>query len=295
MGVAMTEREVRGDEATGLMQALAGRVWSLSSRWHIGDLAWDRLHITGREDNWRTRVWEERGKIIGWGWITMPQELNFQVDPNHPHLAEAILAWFEATAPDAELAVDVLDREAHLIRALEAGGYEPEMDIPYFLYNRRSLDDLPEPVLPAGFTCCPIDPVKDVGRRVAQHVAAWAPSRVTGESYRRVMSQFPYRADLDWVAKAPDGTFVTECIIWFDEANGVGEIEPTSTRAEFRRLGLGRATCLFALGHLRDLGARTAVVYCRGDDAYPVPKALYHGMGFRPYARTITYRKHRSI
>jgi hypothetical protein len=41
---------------------------------------------------------------------------------------------------------------------------------------------------------------------------------------------------------------------------------------------------------LRDAGATAAVVCPRGDDAYPVPGLLYRGLGFRPGARTVTYR-----
>jgi hypothetical protein len=40
---------------------------------------------------------------------------------------------------------------------------------------------------------------------------------------------------------------------------------------------------------LRRAGASRAVVYARGDAAYPVPKRLYFGLGLRPVARTVTY------
>ncbi|GAA2613348.1 hypothetical protein [Streptomyces tubercidicus] len=36
-------------------------------------------------------------------------------------------------------------------------------------------------------------------------------------------------------------------------------------------------------------GGRRAVVYCRGDAGYPVPKRLYESLGFTAYTRTHTY------
>ena len=38
-------------------------------------------------------------------------------------------------------------------------------------------------------------------------------------------------------------------------------------------------------------GAELAVVYARGDPAYPVPKLLYRSLGFRAHARTITFTR----
>ena len=34
-----------------------------------------------------------------------------------------------------------------------------------------------------------------------------------------------------------------------------------------------------------------AVVYARGDAAYPTPKLLYESLGFRTHARTIIFRR----
>ncbi|WP_284045695.1 hypothetical protein [Paractinoplanes maris] len=42
---------------------------------------------------------------------------------------------------------------------------------------------------------------------------------------------------------------------------------------------------------MRDAGAALAVVYPCGDAAYPVPRELYHRIGFRDAGRTVTYRR----
>jgi GNAT superfamily N-acetyltransferase len=107
-------------------------------------------------------------------------------------------------------------------------------------------------------------------RRVAVHRAVWHPSRVTEASYRNVMTAWPYRGRLDWVVEAPDGRFAAQCLVWLDEHNAVGELEPVGTLPEFRRRGLARTVCLAALHAARDAGARKAVVYpVIGDPKFP--------------------------
>ena len=44
-----------------------------------------------------------------------------------------------------------------------------------------------------------------------------------------------------------------------------------------------------ALRRLRDEGAATAIVACRGDDASPIPCALYESVGFTEFARYRTF------
>lgn len=271
------------------MQRLAQRIWSPASQWHIGDLAWQRNEHVGREPEWPTALWEADGEVVAWGWAELPGTLALQVDPARPELAGAVLDWFSGVATAPELTVTVLDAEIQLVGALERHGYTRQEN-PAVVYCHLShpLADLPEPVLPQGYRARPVGGDADVAGRVAVHRAAWHPSRVTETSYRNVMSAWPYRSDLDWVIEAPDGRFLAYCLIWLDEQNGVGELEPVGTDPEFRRSGLARAVCLAAMHALRQAGAAQAVVY-------PVlgrpPVQLYHGLGFRPYARTLTFTK----
>jgi GNAT superfamily N-acetyltransferase len=148
------------------------------------------------------------------------------------------------------------------------------------------------PVLPAGFSVRSVRGEADLPGRVAVHRAVWAPSRVTEASYRAVMAAWPYRADLDWVVVAPDGTMAASCLIWLDEQNGVGELEPVGTDPGYRRQGLGRAVCLAALHALRRAGATQAVVYpVVGHPRSPAAGTLYDSLGFTPYGRTLTYTR----
>ncbi|MGW3999715.1 GNAT family N-acetyltransferase [Amycolatopsis sp. NPDC004772] len=290
---AVTRRGYAGPADLRAMQDLAQRIWSKSSSVHVGDLAWQRFQHAGREAEWPTVLWEAGGEVVAWGWISLPGELALLVGPARPGLAPEVLAWFEDTASAAELAVTVLDAEKHVVAALERCGYALQESPVFQSYMSRLLVDLPEPVVPAGFTLRPVG-ADDLDRRVAVHRTVWHPSRVTGPSYRTVMAAWPYRAGLDWVAEAPDGRFAAQCLIWLDDRNAVGELEPVGTLPEFRRTGLARAVCLAALHAAHHAGAREAVVY-------PVinhPKSvgalpLYRALGFRPYARTLTFTRTR--
>lgn len=290
---AVTRRSYTGPGDLRAMQNLARRIWSKSSSVHVGDLAWQRFQHVGREAEWPTALWEADGEVVAWGWTSLPAELALLVDPALPGLASEVLGWFEDTTSAAELSVTVLDAEKHVVAALERHGYALQENSVYQSYLSRLLVDLPEPVVPSGFTVRPVGP-DDLKQRVAVHRAVWHPSRVTGPSYRNVMAAWPYRARLDWVAEAPDGRFAAQCLIWLDEQNAVGELEPVGTLPEFRRMGLARAVCLAALHAAHHAGAREAVVYpVVGHQKFPAALPLYVALGFRPYARTLTFTRTR--
>jgi len=87
--------------------------------------------------------------------------------------------------------------------------------------------------------------------------------------------------------EAPDGTLAASAIGWYDEANGAGQFEPVGTRPDHRRLGIGRALMLFGLQRFREAGAEQAIVACRGDENYPIPRRLYESVGFRELTRDV--------
>jgi ribosomal protein S18 acetylase RimI-like enzyme len=66
-------------------------------------------------------------------------------------------------------------------------------------------------------------------------------------------------------------------------------LEPVGTDPRFRRQGLGRAVCLAAMHALRAAGADRAVVYPTFGHGHPGAIPLYADLGFRPYARSVSY------
>jgi ribosomal protein S18 acetylase RimI-like enzyme len=283
-----------------LMQQVAVGSWRVEgplSRVHVGDIAWQCHQHSGREHEWRMRLWLRDGEPAGWGWLWTPDDGELVVAPgDRGALVAEVAEWLagEAAACGAtELVVSALETDRATIAPLVSAGFAADAERS-FNHMVRSLRDLPEPPsLPDGFRVRHVSGEADLPRRVAVHRAAFSvlrPSRVTEQSYRKVMAAWPYRPELDWVVEAPDGRFAAACLIWLDEANGVGELEPVGTDPAFWRMGLGRAVCLAALGALARLGADTAVVGSREVDGLPPAPALYRSIGFDTATRVVVLR-----
>jgi ribosomal protein S18 acetylase RimI-like enzyme len=245
----------------------------------------------------------ENGSMAAWGYIVPPQmitvtadrkemsdaSLNWQVHPSRPELLDDVLDWLETEVPAAKRRTTARAADKNSIERLRARGYAHDPAAPWHLLNARTLDRIEQPTLPPGYVLKTMREVADVSRRVAVHRAAWDRSTVTEESYARLMRTWPYRNDLDFVAEALDGTLVSSALGWYDEANHTGQFEPVGTDPNHRRLGLASAVMLFGMQRLRDAGATRALVACRGDDDYPIPKLVYESIGFRELSRDMPF------
>jgi ribosomal protein S18 acetylase RimI-like enzyme len=285
--LAVVARDFSGPDDLRRMQLLVQASWArrgTASQRHIGDIAWGWHQHVGRQQLWFTRLWLDGEHALAYGWLDENRFLDFYVHPERPELLDEILAWAGASETEA------LDSDADAIAALERHGFERAADNAGFMvYLARGLDDLPRQALADGFELRTVQEA-DVGSRVEAHRSAFHPSRVTVESYANVRRAWPYRADLDCIAVAPDGRVAAYCLGWLDTANRVGELEPVGTHADFRRRGLAAAVCSFALHRFAEEGATRAIVYARGDAAYAGPKQLYESIGFRAHTRTAFYR-----
>lgn len=269
------------------MQKLTQAIWSLEANYHIGDLAWQRYRHAGRENEWHTAIWEVEGTPVAWGWIKLPDSLMLQVDPNFPEIANVVLDWYDHTTETKDQIVTVLETESHIISALENSSFTSFEATPEVL-SKISLEHCPFPVtLPENFTARHLRGVEDLPKRVAVQRAAFESSRVTEESYLNVMQAEPYDQSLDWVIESPTGEFVAFCLIWFDDVNKVGLLEPVGTDPKYWRMGLGSSICKLALNALREKGAETATVVSTSPETYK----FYKSIGFEQYAQTKSFRR----
>lgn len=289
-------RNYEGEADLRLMQELAAECWRLEGplvEAQVGDLPWRMYQHLDKLAEVRVRLWlNGSGRPQAWAWHWLPAELDFQLHPTAPPAVLAgVLDWFESEArPDEQDVITVWALEAHeqTVATLEAAGYERAEDSWYEHMVAPLENEPPAPQLPDGFELRTVRGDEDVERRVEVHRAAFAPSRVVPESYRKVMQSWPYRPELDHVVVAPDGTFAAFCLCWLDEENRVGELEPVGTHPDHRRRGLARAVCLAGLRSLRAVGADTALVYpVGGSDA----ARLYEAMGFISRTRHLPFRK----
>ena len=248
--------------------------------WHVGDVTWGLRQHEGREHEWKIRIWKDGDRPVAWSWLKGDRALlEFDVRRDRLDLLDEVLA-----DPDARRAAAFEDDE-EVRAALSRQGFTRPGDRMHFL--ACDLSDAPEvPPLPGGFRCRTVEP-DDLAERVAVHRDVWAPSRVTESSFGNVQASWPYRASLDCVVEAPDRRFAAYCLLWPDDENGVGELEPVGVREEFRRRGLGAAVCTFALHRLYEEGGRHGIVYCVTDEAC----GLYESIGFRRHATLVGYSR----
>jgi len=278
------------------MQELAQRVYPQTGYTSIGDLAWNYTLTYDRPQDNPTALWREQGEVQAWGWLQLPGVLWLQVDPAHAELAGDVLDWAEAYATSA-LAIDVADSEHAVVSALAERGYQPQ-DGPFFSCLSMSLTDIPAaPTLPDGYqigqvTCdCHFPSDEEIARRVAVHRSAFDGSKFDATRYLHMMEVYPYRTSLDLVVEAPDGSFASYCLGWYDERNQIGQFEPVGTHPDHRQQHLATAVTIAVLRGFQAAGGEHAIVNARGDADYPAPKRLYESLGFRQHTRTRTYRR----
>ena len=284
------------------MQHIVQRTWTPDSHWHIGDLAWQ----SPSSADWKVALWP------GQAWAALPEPGYLDLHAT-PELIEDVLSWFDLSWFDretgaAEQTVTAMDSDKALIAALLQAGYHEVADEVFFRHCLCALDDdLRTPQLPDGY-CVRATRPDEMAERAAVHRAAWRPkwlgelqvppvdlgdgeSGMTTERYAGIAATWPYRAELDLVVEAPDGTLAASALGWYDEVSKSALLEPVGTDPRHARRGLGAAVSLACLHAMRDAGATIAKVCPRGDDAYPVPRELYHHIGFRDAGRTVTYRR----
>jgi predicted N-acetyltransferase YhbS len=276
------------------MQRITQQTWTENSHWHIGDLAWQRPAMNDRT----IAVWPDAD---AWAWLSPSGDLALEAPPAE---IDTVLAW----AGDRAQTVSAMNTDTALNDALRSHGYR-EAEAPYFRHCLRDLDDqLPRPRIETGYRIRPIKP-HETEQRAAVHRKAWRPNRIarlqippaeteddresgmTTHRYAQIAATWPYRPNLDLVAEDETGTLVASALGWLDEQNRSALLEPVGTDPAHARRGLGAAVSLACLHAMRDAGATLAKVCPRGDDAYPVPRALYHHIGFRDAARTVTYQR----
>lgn len=275
--------------------------------WHPGDLIWGMYQNTVFDPKSSVRLWEDAatGALLGLTWLesgSVAGEVETQLAPAIRATAEGdaiiaeALAWARRVAARRHVATlwaRARDSDTWQTGLLEASGFARDDRHAHYVHFRRPLGaaPLPEVTLPAGYSVRPVGGPEEWQRRVELHRVVYYPSRVTLQAYRRLRAAPIYRPDLDLVAVAPDGEFVSYCILWYDERNRVGEYEPVGAHPDWRRQGVTRAVLAEGLRRLRALGAETAIVLTRSNNT-PAIK-LYESIGFVTHDNERYYRDQR--
>jgi len=218
-------------------------------------------------------------------------------------LAEAMLAWSEGRA--AELARDhPTDRRSHLANyvfegdaslelALLAGGYDAVRWDAEML--RPDLEDLPEVVLPQGYTLRPPEE-HELPAVHEMMIAAFAEHWGEYEAADFVLDEWidnpRFRRDLVVVAWRGDepASAITNMVDRLPDGSVRGVLDSVCTHPGHRRLGLARAAIARSLSLLRAEGAGSAYLGVDTDNRNRA-LALYESCGFRRVSTGVNHRK----
>ena len=210
----------------------------------------------------------------GWG------EVHLQHHPAYDAVLPELLAYAEQHLHNQErnlVYLPVYDYDHALLEAVQRRGYERIEK--YTLWDAvldPSVVDLGQAYLPPGYRLQSMADDNDLDRRPKAFGQGFNhpdpkdwPSHL---AYAELQKAPDYRPELDLYVVAPDGEFVSFCIVWWDPKNRIASLEPVGTVPEHRRKGLARAVVLEGIRRVAELGAERVFV---GSD-----QAFYLSLGF---------------
>jgi predicted N-acetyltransferase YhbS len=213
-------------------------------------------------------------------------EAFLQRHPHHVYLLDDMLDYAEATLINKKkntLHIYIYDHDEALRAVVRRRGYQKDAES-FDWDSEFVIEDLPEPRLSEGYLIRSmarennIELRREVFGRAFNHPdpADW-PSAFTYQELQRAPD---YRKDLDLYVLSPEGRYVAFCIVWYDEVNRLGSLEPVAAHPDHRRLGLGREVVLEGIRRAAALGANKV---CVGSG-----QRFYEAIGFQK--KYISYR-----
>jgi ribosomal protein S18 acetylase RimI-like enzyme len=262
----------------------------------VGDLDWWRAERDNPRDWSFLRLWwDEKNELGGFAWQGANQ-VDLFAHPTRRRVEADMLVWseerqrekLEGQGGPRTWRAWALTSDSSRQTLLGRNGYQ-RADDAFFVFSYPLDGEVPPVVLPEGFKIRPVAGKDEWKARVELHRQVFDPSRFTAAKYRAARALPTYRPDLDLVVAAPDGTLAAYCILWYDEANRIGEFEPVGCAPQFRRKGLTRALLLEGLRRIRRLGARAGHLYAGIDS--PAAISLYRTTGFKEVDRVLAWEK----
>ena len=308
----ITSRRARGEADLVAAADTLSRAWTEGSPRVAaarGDLDWWFCQAWPAELGDRLRLWRMGGETVGWSWHD-GAAIDYHVWTGNAIDDEAVeraildravadAARRQRAGEDGAVETWAADDDERTLRLLAELGFgrlgsesEPIGGHRFLSQFRRRVDDgsaIDDAPLASGYRIRAVTGPGDFAARVDVHRAAFAPSRMRLEKYRRLSRLPDYRFEDDLVVEAPDSSLAAFAIAWWDPIARVGELEPVGTHPAHQRRGLARALLCHALRRYRDLGAGTVQVFSDGDNV--ASEALYEAVGFRRRGWHRRYRR----
>jgi len=295
-------RRLRSDADWWRLRGLLSELGALTPpgfAWNVRRLDGRRFSTVNPVSLPAVQLWETRdGRLVAAICDESPGEAHLQVHPGFRVVEPELIGWAEHAlsepAGDAtrhRLELPVGENDELRLGLLRERGYEetPSCGATYrLLLGRRAS---PRRRLYGGYVLRNTQPTDPLDcRQIAGLLnAAFSRTFHTPEEYATFARLAPsFRADLDLVAVAPDGTFAAYVGASYDEAGRRGILEPVCTAPGHRRRGLARALIEEGLCRLEARGAVDAVVETGSGAA---ANALYAGLGLTESYRATTWRR----
>lgn len=302
----MKRREYAGPEDVVRLQRFTAetiRDFGRTGMLHPGDIPHHVFNGLRRDDPHElVHIWEDgNGEIAAWTLLD-PRRAGCdpQVSPatrnTAPQFEREVFEWSERKlralmavrgSESRFIETDSYENDQERIDVLESTGWEAQ-DFEVLMVARRSLEDIDDPELPAGFSVRTVRGVEEAGPVSELHAAGFG-SSWTPELYRRVMESPGYSPDREFLVEAPNGNLAGFCVTWPDEINRTGYFEPVAVHPDFRRLGLGSALMRAGMTAMRGWGMDSVEVMYEVEN--PGSGKLYRGEGFQPRWKVVLYRK----
>ncbi len=215
------------------------------------------------------RIWEDNaGRIVGVVCIETPDptdqqygEIFVQRHPDHVDLLDEMVAFGEEHYVHPErnrVYMWAYEDDADLNAVLEARGFA-RRDEPVLHHLEYAIGELPPLELPDGFRLLTMAEENDIEKRREIFGRGFNhPDPIewpSAFSYRELQRAPDYHLENDFVIVAPDETYASCCIVWYDAVSRIAHLEPLGTHPDYRRKGLATQIQFAALRRAKELGA----------------------------------------
>ena len=255
---------------------------------------WDGWRFYNADPGWNprwektVRLWEtDGGRLVGAVHPEGTGDAHLEMHPDYRHIEEQMIAWAEDhlakpidDGQQRQLRIFAFDYDSPRRGLLERRGYEKSSSGGVTRRLRFGSRPPAKPAMAEGYTLRTTRPDDDVDcQRIADllNAAFKRTFHNAGEFRTFTMHAACFRAALDLVAVAPDGSFAAYVGVPYDEANRCGIFEPVCTHPDHLRRGLARTLMFEGLQRLRALGATDVYV---GTGDMIAANRLYDSIGF---------------
>ena len=264
-----------------LIRINAKKLYSPYLLW--GAWEWAVTHKDRDNDNLgQIGLWEDSGKLVAV--VTYSDKLGdayLIVDEAYPYLKAQMVKYAKKELQNnRSINLFLYDGDVEFQRIARDEGFRPTQRTDINTISVLDINSLQSYSLPEGYSFLSMAESWNwyqnhrVMRRSFGNETRPAYDEITIQQRMKMLSSPMINPDLVLAVIAPDGNYVSHCVLWHQKDDYYCYVEPVATDPDYRKLGLGKAVVLEAARRCGELGAMQAVV-CSGQQ-------FYYNIGFYP-------------